>query len=49
MVFGWSGGSTLVKTSYDDAKVKTAEMKASRKEGKGLLGSDEDTAPDESA
>ena len=49
MVFGWRGGSALVKTSYDDAKVKTAEMKASRKEGKGLMGSDEDTAPDESA
>ena len=49
MVFGWRGGSALVMTSYDDAKVKTAEMKASRKEGKGLLGSDEDTAPDESA
>ena len=48
IVFGWSGGSALVKTSYSDAKVKTAEMKASRKEGKGLLG-DDDTAPDESA
>ncbi len=50
MVFGWRGGSALVRTSYDDAKVKTAEMKASRKEGKGLLGGEgDDTAPDESA
>jgi uncharacterized membrane protein YbhN (UPF0104 family) len=48
IVFGWSGGSALVKTSYSDAKVKAAEMKTSRKEGKGLLG-DDDTAPDEAA
>ena len=34
MVFGWSGGSKLVKDSYSDAKVKASEMKASR--GKGL-------------
>jgi uncharacterized membrane protein YbhN (UPF0104 family) len=34
MVFGWSGGSQLVKDSYVDAKVKAADMKASR--GKGL-------------
>ena len=34
IVFGWSGGSALVKTSYADAKVKAAEVKASR--GKGL-------------
>jgi len=34
MVFGWSGGSKLVKDSYTDAKGKAAEMKASR--GKGL-------------
>ena len=33
IVFGWSGGSKLVRSSYDDAKVKAAEMKASRKEG----------------
>jgi uncharacterized membrane protein YbhN (UPF0104 family) len=50
IVFGWSGGSALVKSSYSDAKVKTAEMKASRKEGKGLLGGDEeDTPPEEPA
>ena len=42
MVFGWRGGSTLVRTSYADAKVKAAEMKASRKEGKGMLGDDDD-------
>jgi uncharacterized membrane protein YbhN (UPF0104 family) len=34
MVFGWSGGSKLVKESYSDAKVKASEMKTSR--GKGL-------------
>ena len=36
VVFGWSGGKLLVGSSYKDAKVKAAEMKASRKEGKGL-------------
>ncbi len=41
MVFGWSGGSKLVKDSYSDAKDKAAEMKASR--GKGLdVGESED-------
>lgn len=40
MVFGWSGGSKLVKDSYTDAKEKAADMKASR--GKGLgVGEDE--------
>jgi uncharacterized membrane protein YbhN (UPF0104 family) len=34
IVFGWSGGSKLVKDSYTDAKEKASEMKASR--GKGL-------------
>jgi len=34
MVFGWSGGSKLVKDSYTDAKEKASEMKASR--GKGI-------------
>jgi uncharacterized membrane protein YbhN (UPF0104 family) len=33
MVFGWKGGSTLVRTSYSDAKVKASEMKEERKEG----------------
>ena len=37
-VFGWSGGSKLVRESYGGAKTKAAEMKASR--GKGL-GDDE--------
>jgi uncharacterized membrane protein YbhN (UPF0104 family) len=32
MVFGWKGGSALVRSSYDDAKVKSAEMKDERKE-----------------
>ena len=36
IVFGWSGGSKLVKDSYADAKVKAGEMKASR--GKALEG-----------
>src|SRR4051794_12327173 len=36
IVFGWSGGKLLVSSSYKDAKVKAAEMKASRKEGKGF-------------
>ena len=36
MVFGWSGGSKLVKDSYVDAKGRAAEMKASR--GKGVTG-----------
>ena len=34
VVFGWSGGSKLVKDSYVDAKERAADMKASR--GKGL-------------
>ena len=34
VVFGWSGGSKLVKDSYVDAKGRAADMKASR--GKGI-------------
>ncbi len=30
-VFGWSGGKELVETSYEDAKVKSRELKAKRK------------------
>jgi uncharacterized membrane protein YbhN (UPF0104 family) len=42
IVFGWSGGSKLVKDSYVDAKVKAGEMKEQRK---SLTGEDEpDTA-----
>jgi uncharacterized membrane protein YbhN (UPF0104 family) len=37
MVFGWRGGSTLVRSSYQDAKVKAVEMKESRSE---MLGGD---------
>jgi len=37
LVFGWSGGSKLVHDSYEDAKVKAAEMKANRKD---MLGED---------
>src|SRR5262245_28214772 len=36
IVFGWTGGKLLVSSSYKDAKVKAAEMKAGRKEGKGF-------------
>jgi uncharacterized membrane protein YbhN (UPF0104 family) len=32
MVFGWKGGSSLVRSSYSDAKVKASEMKDERKE-----------------
>jgi uncharacterized membrane protein YbhN (UPF0104 family) len=38
IVFGWSGGKKLVRESYDDAKVKASEMKASR----GRLPTDDD-------
>ena len=30
LVFGWTGGKQLVGESYDEAKVKSAEMKAER-------------------
>jgi hypothetical protein len=36
IVFGWSGGSKLVRDSYSDAKVKATEMKESRKKGELL-------------
>jgi hypothetical protein len=32
IVFGWSGGSKLVKDSYGEAKVKKDEMSAQRRE-----------------
>ena len=34
LVFGWQGGSKLVKDSYDDAKVKKDEMSGDRREKK---------------
>jgi hypothetical protein len=34
VVFGWQGGSKLVKDSYDDAKVKKDEMSDDRREKK---------------
>ncbi len=37
MVFGWSGGSKLVKDSYSDAKEKASEMKAHRGKGMGEI------------
>jgi uncharacterized membrane protein YbhN (UPF0104 family) len=42
-VFGWRGGSSLVRDSYGEAKEKATDMKASRKEGKSMLGGDEDS------
>jgi uncharacterized membrane protein YbhN (UPF0104 family) len=39
VVFGWSGGSQLVKESYVDAKVKAGEMKEQRGQ---MLGDEED-------
>jgi len=44
VVFGWSGGSKLVRESYEDAKVKAAEVKSSRGEMLGGEG-DAETAP----
>jgi len=32
VVFGWQGGSALVKDSYADAKVKKEEMSSDRRE-----------------
>jgi uncharacterized membrane protein YbhN (UPF0104 family) len=49
VVFGWSGGKLLVTSSYKDAKVKAAEMKANRKEGKGLSLGDEPAESDTQA
>jgi uncharacterized membrane protein YbhN (UPF0104 family) len=43
VVFGWSGGSKLVRTSYADAKVKAGEMKAQRRQALGEA-DDPDTA-----
>ena len=34
-VFGWSGGRQLVRSSYDEAKVKSKEMKEKRRDRKG--------------
>jgi uncharacterized membrane protein YbhN (UPF0104 family) len=33
-VFGWTGGKALVRSSYDDAKVKSREMKEKRRRKK---------------
>ena len=40
VVFGWSGGSKLVRASYADAKVKAGEMRADR--GKSLGAPEDD-------
>jgi uncharacterized membrane protein YbhN (UPF0104 family) len=34
-VFGWTGGRALVRSSYEDAKVRSQEMKQRRKRRKG--------------
>ncbi len=44
-VFGWSGGKALVRESYDEAKVKAAEMKESR----GAMLGEDDVAADETS
>jgi hypothetical protein len=31
--FGWTGGKALVRSSYDDAKVRAAEMRRRGKNG----------------
>ena len=42
IVFGWSGGSALVKTSYVGAKEKASEMKEERHEKKELARQEEE-------
>jgi uncharacterized membrane protein YbhN (UPF0104 family) len=42
IVFGWSGGSALVKTSYVGAKEKASEMKEERHEKKALRRQEDD-------
>jgi glycosyltransferase 2 family protein len=42
VVFGWSGGSKLVRTSYTDAKVKAGEMRADRGKSLGAAENDPD-------
>lgn len=32
-VFGWSGGKKLVETSYQEAKLKSQDLKEKRKAG----------------
>jgi hypothetical protein len=43
-VFGWRSGSTLVRSSYSDAKVKASEMKDERKEALRRHGHRDDEA-----
>jgi hypothetical protein len=45
IVFGWSGGSKLVKDSYTDAKEKASEMKSSRGKGLDVLEGEGDAKP----
>ena len=42
IVFGWSGGSKLVRASYVDAKVKAGEMRADRGKSLGAAENDPD-------
>jgi uncharacterized membrane protein YbhN (UPF0104 family) len=48
LIFGWTGGKLLVSSSYADAKVKAAEMRASRSKNKKGA-EDEAGGEDESA
>ena len=43
-VFGWSGGSKLVRESYTDAKVKAGEMRANRGDTLGGDGDEPESA-----
>jgi len=45
-VFGWSGGKTLVESSYKDAKVKSREMKDKRKRRKDQVGQPASSMPE---
>jgi hypothetical protein len=39
-IFGWSGGRTLVRSSYDEAKLKSDEMRRRRKARRGSTGAE---------
>jgi uncharacterized membrane protein YbhN (UPF0104 family) len=42
VVFGWSGGSKLVKDSYTDAKERASDMKANRSKGLDTIDEESD-------
>jgi uncharacterized membrane protein YbhN (UPF0104 family) len=47
LVFGWTGGKLLVGSSYNEAKVKASEMKASRGKNKDEADGDDDAPGDD--